>query len=83
MTTYINSGNVIFDSDLDESTVKVDCEMLIESGFGFKITVGIILSSKRASGILLMVLKTSSLTWTAKNNRALVTGKQLLKTKGI
>lgn len=40
--TYINSGNVIFDSDLDEASVKSDIEKLIESTFGLKIAVGII-----------------------------------------
>ena len=40
--TYINSGNVLFDSELDETVVKSDCEGLIESGFGLKIPVGII-----------------------------------------
>lgn len=40
--TYINSGNVIFDSNLDEPAIKSNCEALIESAFGLKITVGII-----------------------------------------
>ena len=42
VATYINSGNVLFDSELDETAVKSDCEDLIESGFGLKIPVGII-----------------------------------------
>lgn len=40
--TYINSGNVIFDSGLDEPAVQSACETLVESGFGLKIAVGII-----------------------------------------
>jgi len=40
--TYINSGNVIFDSDSDESAVKTACEDLIKTAFGLEILVGII-----------------------------------------
>ncbi|MDR1992803.1 MAG: DUF1697 domain-containing protein [Nitrososphaerota archaeon] len=42
VSTYINSGNVIFNSDFDEPTVQSACEALIEFEFGLKITVGII-----------------------------------------
>jgi uncharacterized protein (DUF1697 family) len=42
VATYINSGNVLFDSELDENTVQSTCEALIESNFGLKIPVGII-----------------------------------------
>jgi len=42
VATYINSGNVIFDSGLDESAAQSACEILVESGFGLKIAVGII-----------------------------------------
>ena len=42
VTTYINSGNVLFDSDLDEITVKTACEALISESFGLDIPVCII-----------------------------------------
>jgi uncharacterized protein (DUF1697 family) len=42
ITTYINSGNVIFDSELDEVAVKISCEQAISDTFGLTITVGII-----------------------------------------
>jgi len=42
VVTYINSGNVIFQSGHDELVVKASCENLIETNFGLKITVGII-----------------------------------------
>ena len=42
VVTYINSGNVLFDSELDGAAVKSDCERLLESSFGLKIPVGII-----------------------------------------
>jgi len=44
--TYINSGNVLFDSELDETVAKSYCERLIESDFGLKIPVGIISASE-------------------------------------
>lgn len=40
--TYINSGNVIFDSDLSETAVKTVCEELIIAAFGFRIAVMIL-----------------------------------------
>ena len=40
--TYINSGNIIFNSDQALFTVKAVCENLIEANFGMKITVGLI-----------------------------------------
>ena len=42
VTTYINSGNVLFDSELDEAAVQSVCEKIMESKFDLKITVGII-----------------------------------------
>lgn len=41
VVTYINSGNVLFDSDLELQTAAA-CESIIETCFGLKITVGII-----------------------------------------
>ena len=40
--TYINSGNILFDSDLSETDVKITCEKLIKSSFGLNIIVCII-----------------------------------------
>jgi uncharacterized protein (DUF1697 family) len=42
VVTYINSGNVIFDSELDETAVKAICEQAIADSFGLNIAVGII-----------------------------------------
>lgn len=42
VVTYINSGNVIFDSDLNEIAVKKICEETITTVFGFRILVCII-----------------------------------------
>ncbi|MBO0475318.1 hypothetical protein IGL98_001111 [Enterococcus sp. DIV0840] len=43
VVTYLNSGNVIFDSEeTDVQQLTMDCEALIESEFGFKITVTIV-----------------------------------------
>lgn len=44
--TYINSGNVIFDSYFDEITVKTVCEESITESFGLKIVVGIITAAE-------------------------------------
>ena len=44
--TYINSGNVIFDSDWDEYAVKIACEDLIKTTFGLEILVGIITAAE-------------------------------------
>jgi len=40
--TYINSGNILFDSVLDECTIKATCENLIANSFGFVIPVCVI-----------------------------------------
>ena len=40
--TYINSGNIIFNSDLGEDTVKDICEKLIAEDFGLDIPVCVI-----------------------------------------
>jgi uncharacterized protein (DUF1697 family) len=42
VVTYINSGNMIFDSELDEMAVKAACEQAIAESFGLNITVGVI-----------------------------------------
>ena len=44
--TYINSGNVIFDSTLEQLAVQSACGTLIEIAFGFKIAVAIISASE-------------------------------------
>jgi len=49
--TYINSGNIIFDSDLTESDVKSACEDLIEASFGLKIAVGIITADELSDAL--------------------------------
>jgi uncharacterized protein (DUF1697 family) len=43
VSTYINSGNVIFESDeTDETKLVRSCEAAIEKQFGFKVVVAII-----------------------------------------
>jgi uncharacterized protein (DUF1697 family) len=42
VVTYINSGNILFGSDLGLPEAKAACENLIEAGFGLKIAVCII-----------------------------------------
>ena len=42
VSTYINSGNVIFESGLDESSVKTLCEKLILEDFSLDIPVCVI-----------------------------------------
>ena len=32
VSTYINSGNILFDSELNESSIKTTCENLIAEG---------------------------------------------------
>ena len=42
VTTYINSGNVLFKSDLDENATRTSCEDLIAEDFGLTIPVCVI-----------------------------------------
>lgn len=49
--TYINSGNIIFESGLDECAAKAACEELIEQGFGLKIVVGVIAAADLAEAL--------------------------------
>jgi len=42
VVTYINSGNIIFDSDLDETAVRAACEKLIAEDFSMDIPVCVI-----------------------------------------
>ena len=42
VVTYINSGNIIFDSYSDETSVKTACEKLIAEDFGLEIPVCVI-----------------------------------------
>ena len=48
VVTYINSGNIIFESELSESAVKTVCEALIEKTFGLKIIICIITAAELA-----------------------------------
>jgi uncharacterized protein (DUF1697 family) len=45
VVTYINSGNVLFNSELDEAAAKETCEKLIADKFGLDIPVCVILGS--------------------------------------
>jgi uncharacterized protein (DUF1697 family) len=58
VVTYINSGNILFDSDLGLQEAKSVCESLIETGFGLKIVVGII-----TAGHLTDALKHAPVWW--------------------
>lgn len=51
VSTYINSGNIIFESEYDESALKNVCERLIESKFALKIAVGIMAASELIDAI--------------------------------
>jgi uncharacterized protein (DUF1697 family) len=51
VVTYINSGNILFDSDLGLQQAKAACENLIAAGFGLKITVGIITAGHLADAL--------------------------------
>lgn len=42
VVTYINSGNILLDSALEELAVQAACEALIETEFHFSIAVGIL-----------------------------------------
>lgn len=42
VVTYINSGNIIFNSSVDEASVKTVCEKLIAEDFGLDIPVCVI-----------------------------------------
>ena len=46
VATYINSGNVIFDSDLEKTDVRNTCEKLILEDFGLDITTYVISASE-------------------------------------
>jgi uncharacterized protein (DUF1697 family) len=51
VVTYINSGNIPFDSDLGLQEAKAACGNLIETGFGLKIAVGIITADHLAEAL--------------------------------
>ena len=42
VVTYINSGNILFSSDLDATRIKALCEEMISKRFGLAVVVGII-----------------------------------------
>ena len=53
VSTYINSGNIIFDSDTkDEMAIKDVCEELITANFGLNISVGIITSRELTEALV-------------------------------
>lgn len=45
VVTYINSGNILFESKLDETAAKAACEKLIAESFGLDIPVFVITSA--------------------------------------
>jgi uncharacterized protein (DUF1697 family) len=49
--TYINSGNAIFDSDLDVSDVKSACEETIAEGLGLSIPVGVMTADEMKDAV--------------------------------
>ena len=51
VATYINSGNVVFESELSESLVKTACETLIEKTFSLKIMVCIITTAELSTAL--------------------------------
>ena len=51
VTTYINSGNVIFCGDMDEATAQKTCEALIFNTFGLHIAI-VVLSAGELAGAL-------------------------------
>ena len=71
VTTYINSGNIVFESELSESEVKTVCEALIEKTFSLKIVVCIITTAELADA-LAHAPKWWNKTADAKNNAVFV-----------
>ena len=51
ISTYINSGNIIFDSTLDKNCLKIICETLIAEEFKLNIIVCIISAAELASAL--------------------------------
>ena len=51
VVTYINSGNVLFDSELDEATTKGICETLITDSFGLDIPVCVISAAELTEAV--------------------------------
>ena len=49
--TYINSGNVIFSSELDETAAQAACESLIAKAFGLSIAVAILTADELADAL--------------------------------
>ena len=49
--TYINSGNVIFSSGLDESAAQAACESVIAKDFGLHIAVAILTADELADAL--------------------------------
>ena len=50
--TYINSGNVIFSSGLDESAAQATCESVIAKAFGLNIAVAILTADELADALV-------------------------------
>lgn len=51
VVTYINSGNILFDSALTSQAAKSACEDIIAADFGLQITVGIFPSADLAEAL--------------------------------
>ncbi|GHU55340.1 hypothetical protein FACS1894132_11310 [Clostridia bacterium] len=51
VSTYINSGNIFFNSILDEKTTQSLCEQKIANKFGLNISVSIITASELSNAI--------------------------------
>lgn len=49
--TYINSGNVLFSSDMDEERLQAACEALIAERFGLSIAVAILSAEELAEAL--------------------------------
>jgi uncharacterized protein (DUF1697 family) len=52
VATYINSGNVLLNSKLDEAAVKTICEALIADSFGLEIPVCVISAAELTNAVL-------------------------------
>ena len=51
VATYINSGNILFNSELDETSIKSVCENLISEGFGLNIPVCVISAAELSNAL--------------------------------
>ena len=51
VSTYINSGNILFESPMDAAAVQVACEALIERRFQMSVRVGVVGAGEWAEAI--------------------------------